>query len=263
MPERRPITLITGASAGIGAALARVFAANGHETVLVARRMARLRAVADALIQANGKPAHVMAMDLTRTTAADDIARELEARDLEPEIVVNSAGFGLYGLASELSREEQLAMIDLNVRALTELSMRFLDSVGRHRGGILNVGSILGYVPGPQMAVYHATKAFVLSFSEALHRELRLQGIRVTALCPGPVDTEFAVRPTGYFGRKSRRNVDRIAKEGYNGFMKGQRVVVSGFDPNMMRLLPRLLPRGLMLTLLANLKRARFEAAQH
>ena len=120
--------------------------------------------------------------------------RNWSRRGLEPANVVNNAGFGLVGSAANLDRDEQLAMIDLNIRALTELSLAFLDSLARHRGGILNVASIAAFLPGPGMAVYYASKAYVLSFSEALHRELADRGIRVTALCPGPVPTEFQAR---------------------------------------------------------------------
>ena len=190
----RPITLITGASAGIGAALAQVFAAHDHELVLVARREQRLLALADAIAARGGQRPVVLPIDLARADVADRIGSELAARGLEPDIVVNNAGFGLVGRAAELDRAEQLGMIDINVRALTDLSLAFVDSLERHRGGILNVASIAGFLPGPGMAVYHATKAFVLSFSEALHAELAPRGVRVTALCPGPVPTEFQAR---------------------------------------------------------------------
>ncbi len=201
----RPVALITGASAGIGAELARVFAVNGHELVLAARRGDRLEALADE-IAASGRPRPtVLTVDLEQRDAVARMAAELAARGLEPAIVVNNAGFGLSGAAAALDRAEQLAMIDLNVRALTELSLTFVDSLARHRGGILNVASIAAFLPGPGMAVYYASKAYVLSFTEALHQELTSRGIRVTALCPGPVPTEFQARSgmrTG--GRRSK-----------------------------------------------------------
>ena len=121
------------------------------------------------------------------------------------------------GPAAELHLSLQLRMIDLNIRVLTDLSLRFIDSLERHRGGILNVASVLAFLPGPEMAVYHATKSYVLSFSEALHEELRAKGIRVTALCPGPVDTEFQVRVGGYLARRLIRSAERVAHEGYEG----------------------------------------------
>jgi short-subunit dehydrogenase len=144
-------------------------------------------------------------------------------------------------------------MIDLNVRVLTDLSLRFVDSLVRHKGGILNVASVAGFMPGPGLAVYHATKAYALSFSEALHRELAPKGVRVTALCPGPVATEFQARagmPEGQFPRLLARTAERVAREGYEGLMRGQRVVVPGSGNKIAALLPRLLPRGFMLRMM-------------
>ena len=194
MSGLRPVTVITGASAGIGAALARVFARNGHALALVARREDRLHALADEIAAAGGARPLVIVADLQRSDAARPIGEALAAQGAEPQFMVNNAGFGLVGTAAALDRAEQLAMIDLNVRALTELSLAFVDSLARHRGGILNVGSMAGFLPGPGMAVYYATKAYVLSFSEALHSELKSRGVRVSVLCPGPVPTEFAAR---------------------------------------------------------------------
>ena len=135
------------------------------------------------------------------------------------------------GRPRRLSRAEQLAMIDVNVRALTDLSLAFVDSLERHRGGILNVASVAAFLPGPNMAVYYATKAYVLSFSEALHWELRPRGIRVTALCPGPVPTEFQARAGFTDDRKPdmlTQSADRVAEDGYRGLQRGRRVVVPG-----------------------------------
>jgi short-subunit dehydrogenase len=185
--EKRPVTLITGASSGIGAALAHEFAANGHELVLIARREQALAALADAIAAKGTTRPTVLPADLARADATQAIAEALDRRGLEPDVVVNNAGFGLVGDADTLDRAEQLAMIDLDVRALTDLSLAFTDSLKRRKGGILNVASTAAFVPGPGMAVYYASKAYVLSFSEALHRELKPKGVRVTVLCPGPV----------------------------------------------------------------------------
>jgi short-subunit dehydrogenase len=250
--QLKPITLITGASAGIGAALAKVFARKGHEVVLVARRANQLRAIADAIAEENLPRPHVLAIDLSERDATDRLAGELRAAGLEPDFVVNNAGFGLLGSAASLDRAEQLAMIDLNMRSLTDLSLRFVDSLARHHGGILNVASVASFMPGPNMAVYHATKAYVLSFSEALHHELKPLGVRVTALCPGPVPTEFQLRagiPKNYFPRILSRTAGRVAREAYDGLMSGQRVVVPGSTNKLTVLLPRLLPRAWMLAL--------------
>lgn len=246
----RPITLITGASAGIGADLARVFAAHGHELVLVARRQHRLDSLADE-IAATGRPRPVvMAADLGQRDAVAKIRGQLLSLELEPEIVVNNAGFGLVGRAAALPRDEQLAMIDLNVRALTELSLTFVDSLAHYRGGILNVASIAAFLPGPNMAVYYASKAFVLSFSEALHRELSSRGIRVTALCPGPVRTEFQAR-SGMKIDQTMRLIElpsaRVAEIGYRGFMRGKRVVIAGLGSRIAVFLMRLVPYALLM----------------
>ncbi len=250
----KPITLITGASAGIGAELARVFAGHGHELVLVARREGKLAALADEIAAAGGQRPTVLSMDLARSDAIPALASELAALGLEPEIIVNNAGFGLVGRAARLSRDEQLAMIDLNVRALTELSLTFVDSLARHRGGILNVASVAAFSPGPGMAVYYASKAYVLSLSEALHQEYGRRGVRVTALCPGPVPTEFQ-RRAGLRDERSQAlllslSAERVARIGYDGFMRGKRVVVAGFGNRVAVFLMRIMPHVLLLPLM-------------
>ncbi len=248
----QPVCLITGASAGIGAALARVFARAGHALALTARREAQLKALADEIAAAGHARPQVIAADLGHPDGPARLADALRASGLEPAIVVNNAGFGLLGEAAELDRAQQLAMIDLNIRALTDLSLRWLESIIRHRGGILNVASIAGFLPGPGMAVYHASKAYVISFTEALHEELKSDGVRVCALCPGPVKTEFLGRagiPHDYFPAYLNRSAERVAREGYAGFMDGHRVVVPGKPNRIMTLLPRLLPRALMLAM--------------
>ena len=243
----KPVTLVTGASSGIGAALASVFAQNGHEVVLAARRIPQLAAIAESIRAAGHQTPHILPVDLSRPDSADWIARELAARKLEPAFLVNNAGYGLLGQAHSLDRGEQLAMIDLNCRSLTDLSLRFVDSLARHRGGILNVASISGFIPGPGMSVYNATKAYVISFSEGLRRELRPKGIRVTALCPGPVPTEFQAR-AGILDVHYPRGFDRdpadVARQGYKGLMRGRSIVVPGAHNKLVPLLPRFLPRG-------------------
>jgi len=248
----RPVTLITGASAGIGWALAEVFAQHGHELVLAARRTAELERLADKLAASGAPRPSVLSLDLGQPGIGDRIAAELAARGLNPRNVVNNAGFGLVGPADELDRAEQLAMIDLNVRTLTDLSIAFIPSLVEHRGGILNVASVAGFLPGPGMAVYYATKAYVLSFSEALHHELKARGVRVTVLCPGPVPTEFQAR-AGIMRRPSimDRSVEEVARAGYDGLIRGRRLVVPGWQNRFVTRMPRLLPRGLLLDLVA------------
>jgi short-subunit dehydrogenase len=256
----KPVTLVTGASVGIGAELARVFARNGHEVAMVARREKEMVLLANEIaISAKYKP-HVIPIDLQRSDAPARIAHELLGRGLEPAIVVNNAGFGLHGAAAELDRAEQLAMIDLNIRALTDMSLRWIDGIVRHKGGILNVASVAGFMPGPGMAVYYASKSYVLSFTEALSAELSPLGVRVTALCPGPVKTEFQARAGVASSNPPRflaRSRAEVAQAGYDGFMAGQRVVIPGFGNKVMSFLPLLLSRGVMLKLLASYQRNR------
>jgi short-subunit dehydrogenase len=241
-----PVAVITGASAGIGAELARVFARNGHALVLVARRRERLDALS-AEIAAAGQPAPiVLPADLGQPDAAAYLGSQLEARGLEPRFVVNNAGFGLVGRAAALDRAEQLAMIDLNVRTLTDLSLAFVPSLVRNRGGLLNVASVAGFLPGPGSAVYYATKAYVLSLTEALHVELKSQKLRVTCLCPGPVATEFQARAgvphariSGFLGVPAAQ----VAEAGYDGLMRGQRLVIPGFGNKLITTMLRFIPR--------------------
>src|SRR5262245_43431427 len=163
-------------------------------------------------------------------------------------------------MATARDRDEQLQMIDLNVRVLTELSLAFIDSLARHRGGLLNVGSMAGFLPGPGMAVYYATKAYVLSFTEALHSELKLRGIRVTVLCPGPVPTEFGDR-AGLSKRSMQGPLSQsaayVAEAGYHGLMKGHRIVVPGAINKLITFFIRIIPRRLILAFVDHRQRRR------
>ena len=260
----RPVTVLTGASSGIGAALARVFADHGHELALVARREPELAALADQIAAGNRKRPLILSIDLARSDAPARISHELIARGLEPAVIVNNAGFGLSGAATALDRAEQLAMIELNVRTLTDMSLRWIESLARHRGGILNVASVAGFLSGPNMAVYYATKAYVLSFSEALHLELKPRGVRVTVLAPGPVATEFQARAG--LGAKLPRALtctpEKVARAGYAGLMRGRRLVVPGLGNKLVAFVPRMLPRGLMLRLVRYSQRPRAKPQQ-
>ena len=248
MTER--VTLITGASAGIGAELARVFAMNGHRVAMVARRADRMRVVADEIAASGAADPIVIACDLEQHDASDQIAAVLAAEGVEVEYVINNAGFGLFGRAIDLDRSAQLGIIDVNVRAMTDLSLRFSDQLIRHRGGILNVSSIAGFLPGPGMAVYYASKAYVLSFSEALRCELAPRGVRVTALCPGPVPSEFQARAgfePGFDSAILNVSTANVAKAGYRGLMANKRAVLPGFGIKAVPVLLRLFPRSFIL----------------
>jgi short-subunit dehydrogenase len=244
------VTLITGASAGIGAELARIFASHGHRVALVARRADRLGKLADEIAAAGGSAPIVISCDLAQAGAGDRIAAALTAEGLEVEYLVNNAGYGLFGRAIDRDRAEQLGIIAVNIRALTDLSLRFADQLVRHRGGILNVGSIAGFLPGPGMAVYYASKAYVLSFSEALRQELAPLGVRVTALCPGPVLSEFQARAgflPGFDSAILNVSAEDVAKAGYRGLMANKRAVLPGLGIKVVPFLLRLFPRGFIL----------------
>jgi hypothetical protein len=254
------VTLITGASAGIGADLARVFASHGHRVALVARREERLQALAREIVVGGGATPIVIACDLAKPDAGDVIAAALFDAGVEIDHLVNNAGFGLFGRAAQLDRTEQLEMIAVNVSALTDLSLRFAGHLIRHRGGLLNVASVVAFLPGPRMAVYYASKAYVLSFTEALHNEFAGQGVRVTALCPGPVPSEFQARS----GLKASVDspalavsVKQVAEAGYRGLMRNKRVVIPGLGVRIVPFLLRFVPRGMVLAAVGRLQRRR------
>jgi short-subunit dehydrogenase len=244
------VTLITGASAGIGMELARVFAANGHRVVLAARRAERLNQLAGEITAAGGAPPIVLPCDLEKVDACSAIEAALAAQGVEVEYLVNNAGFGMFGHAIKRDRNDQLGMIAVNIGALTDLTLRFADQLIRHRGGVLNIGSIAGFLPGPGMAVYYASKAYVLSFSEAMRRELAPQGVRVTVVCPGPVPTEFQVRAgfaPGFDTAVLSVSPAEVARQAYRGLMANKRAVLPGLGIKMVPFLLRLFPRSFIL----------------
>jgi short-subunit dehydrogenase len=217
---------------------------------MVARRADRLMELAGEIAASGGTAPMVIPCDLQQPDAGDKIAAALAAEGVEVEFVVNNAGFGLFGNAIELDRAEQLGIIAVNIRAMTDLSLRFSDQLIRHRGGILNVGSIAGFLPGPGMAVYYASKAYVLSLSEALRAELAPCGVRVTALCPGPVPSEFQARAgykPGFDSAILNISASDVARAGYRGLMANKRAVLPGLGIKIVPLLLRLFPRGFIL----------------
>jgi uncharacterized protein len=251
------VTLITGASSGIGTELARVFASNGHRLALTARRADRLETLAGEIAALGGTKPIVIPCDLEQPDAGDRIAATLAAADVEVEFVVNNAGFGKFGHAIKIDLSEQLGMVAVNIRAMTDLSLRFSDSLIRHRGGILNIGSIAGFMPGPGMAVYYASKAYVLSFTEALRGELGPLGVRVTALCPGPVPSEFQARAgfrPGFDSVILNVSAANVALAGYRGLMANKRAVMPGLGIKIVPVLLRLFPRGFILAAVAKLQ---------
>jgi short-subunit dehydrogenase len=251
------VTLITGASSGIGAELARVFASKGHRVALVARRADRLEMLAGKIGAPGGAAPIIIPCDLEQPEACDRIAAALAAENVEVEYVINNAGYGIFGHATKRDRAEQLGIIAVNIRALTDLSLRFSDQLIRHRGGILNVASIAGFLPGPGMAVYYASKAYVLSFTEALRAELGPRGVRVTALCPGPVPSEFQARAgfkPGFDSMVLNVSATNVALAGYRGLMANKRAVMPGLGIKAVPVLLRLFPRGFILAAVGRLQ---------
>ncbi|WP_254272643.1 SDR family NAD(P)-dependent oxidoreductase [Haloarcula marina] len=238
--------LITGASAGIGEALAREFAAHDHDVVLVARREDRLEALAEEL-ESEEVTATAIVMDLDRAAAAEDLHETVRARDLDVEILVNNVGVGTYGPFAESAIDAERTQLRLNVVLPVELTRLFLDEFD---GGekVLNVGSVAGFQPGPNLAGYYASKAYVNSFTEAIAEELRGR-VDVTLLCPGPVDTEFQSRAgmgDSAVGSLTSNTPAAVAEAAYDGLMAGETVVVPSRAMRVVDLLGRVTPRPIV-----------------
>lgn len=257
----RPTALVTGASSGIGLDLARELAKNGHDVVLVARTASRLQGVA-AELQKSGVTAQVIAADLSRPSEAEEIVSELKRRNLEIDVLVNNAGYGLTGPFAENDLQRELGMIQVNVVALTHLTKLLLrPMVARRRGRILNVASTAAFQPGPLMAVYYATKAYVLSFSEALADELRNSGVTVTTLCPGPTRTRFAeiakMTESRLFTMMRPMSSEDVARAGYRGMMSGKRLVIPGAKNKLLVQSLRVSPRRTVTALVRRFQESR------
>jgi short-subunit dehydrogenase len=249
------ITLITGASGGIGEELAVVAAKAGRNLVLVARSADGLAKVADRIASRGHVRPESIAIDLGEVGAADRLAEMLTKKNLTVAELVNNAGYGLVGPVAKLDRAQQIGIIDLNVRALTDLTLRFLPEIIAARGGILNVASTAAFQPGPNMAVYYASKSYVLSFTEALAYELRKK-IRVSALCPGPVPTGFQKRANLGPSRMSHlpgMPPSQVAEIGWRGFEAGKRVVIPGFMNKITAFFGPRVPRAPVLAMAAYL----------
>jgi uncharacterized protein len=228
------IALITGASGGIGYELAKLFAKDRHDLVLVARSEPRLTQVANELQRQFGITVRTFALDLTDLRAPQSLFAQLQSEGVTVDFLVNNAGYGCFGEFADVPVEESLGQIQLNITALTNLTRLFVAPMLERRSGrIMNVASTAGFQPGPLMAVYYATKAYVISFSEALANELAGKGITVTCLCPGATETGFAGRAGNDESRlfKTLRPMDAktVARAGYRGLFKGKTLVIPGF----------------------------------
>ena len=248
----RGVTLITGASAGLGAEFARQCRARGEELVLVARRKDRLEALAAEL-----GSTHVIAADLTRPGAPGRLLAEVEALGLRIDVLINNAGFGASGAFEAASSERLLEMIDLNVRALTELTRLALPAMAARRsGGILNVASTAAFQAGPNMAVYYASKAYVLSLTEAIHQEMKGKGVKVAALCPGPTATEFfeVAESAGSTLAKMATDPAAVVRAGLKGLDRNTAIVIPGVTNKIGAFGTRLMPRAALRRIVARIK---------
>jgi len=246
---RRSTALITGASSGIGLALARQMAPD-FDLALTARNQARLEEIARELTQAHGNLVHVIPADLLRPEAPDQIFAEIARRDLRVDVLVNNAGFGSYGPFAENRFQDEAGMIQVNISALTHLTKLALPQMlERKSGRIMNVASTAGFQPGPLMAVYYATKAYVISFSEAIANELQGSGVTVTCLCPGATESEFARRADMEKSRlfkMGKMTSEDVAREGYRAMMQGKTLIITGMRNKLMAESVRFAPRKMV-----------------
>lgn len=239
--------LITGASSGIGRELAKCFAADGSRLILLARNEEALRKLAEELSQSYKAKSEVLPADLADSQSPLRVFEHLQRTGTQLDVLVNNAGFGAVGHFSELPVQRQLDMLQVNITALTHLTRLVLPGmVERRRGGILNVASTAGFQPGPLMAVYYATKAYVLSFSEAIAEELKGTGVTVTASCPGPTLTNFAEASNAKSSRlfmRSAMSAEKVARLGHDAFRKGKVVAVAGIRNWLLSSSVRISPR--------------------
>jgi short-subunit dehydrogenase len=257
----QPAVVVTGASSGLGVEFARLAVAEGAKTVLIARNVGALQRLA-AEIDPSGQLTMVLQLDLATADAGETLARELEARGLYCDTLVNNAGFGLFGDAVELDRGQQLGIIAVNIRAVTDLMLRFLPGMIERKGGrVLNVASVAGFAPGPQMAVYFASKSYLISLSQALMRESRGTGVTVTCLCPGPLRTPFLDRAGAQqvrlFKLMRKLPVDEVARAGWEAMKAGRRLCVPGIGTKAAIAVNRFVPRRLVLAMMTRLQRGR------
>ena len=255
MPSK--IALITGGSSGIGLELAKQFAAHGHDLVLVARNTDQLEAAAGKIEGKYGVGVRTISLDLADDDSPQQLFDTLSADGVEIHYLVNNAGFGLGGEFADTDIERELDMIQVNAAAVIHLTKLFLPAMLRRKDGrIMNVASTAAFQPGPLHSIYYATKAFVLSFSEAIHEELRKTGVTVTALCPGPTRTNFFERSgtakTRLFTQAVVADAEDVARFGYMAMMKGQSVAIPGIGNKLMVQAERVTPR-VVVTRLARL----------
>jgi len=256
----KKVAVITGASGGIGEAFARLLASEGYDLVLAARSVDRLESLARELNSTHGIDARAMRSDLAEPGAARVLARDIRGSGRPVSLLVNNAGFGTFGEFRSMDPDRIRDMIQVNITALTELTRALLpDLIERGSAGILNVASTAAFLPGPLMAVYFATKAYVLSFGEALREELRGTGVTVTTLCPGPTTSGFqtaaGMEKSGLVRGRRLMSAEKAAAAGYRGLVRGRSLVIPGIANRIQAFSPRLAPRALLPRILMALQK--------
>ena len=247
--NKKKIALITGASSGIGKAFAELLASEDYDLVLVARNADELNRIAGMEMTKNQTVVIPIRLDLTKADAVDRLMAELAERRISPDIVINNAGVGMVGEVSKLPVDRQLQMIDLNVRALCEITMKSLpEMLARNRGGIINVSSVAAFLPGPYMSVYYASKAFVQSFSDSLAEELKGTKVRIMTVCPGPVDTDFQASAgldteRWIYKLSMAKSPEEVAEDGWAGFKAGNWVSFPGLSDMLSAWVGKLMPK--------------------
>jgi len=250
-PNAAPIqtALVTGASAGIGLELARLLAADGHRLILVSRDSAKLNDIAGRLRQLGASSVDVLPTDLSKPDAPARLADQLAAERLEIDILINNAGFGVHGRVADANLQRQLDLIQVNITSLTHLTRLLLPGMlQRRRGRIMNVASVAAFLPGPFMACYYASKAYVMSLSLALSHECKGSGVTVTCVCPGPTQTEFFTRAgisDAPIMSGQMMSAAAVARIGYHGMLHGRPLVVTGWSNKLLAQSTRLAPRML------------------
>jgi short-subunit dehydrogenase len=263
MPEKKT-ALITGATSGIGYELAKLFAGDGYQLVLVARDEEDLKRVADELADEHKVSVKVIAKDLSLAGSAQDIFDEVQRDRVNIDVLVNNAGFGMLGPFVRTDLQKELAMTQVHMVSLTHLTKLCLKGMlERREGKVLNVASTAAFQPGPLMAVYYASKAYVLSFSEAIANELRGSGVTVSVLCPGPTRTAFmrraGMKPSKVFNRIAM-DAASVAAAGYEGLMRGETVIVPGFMNKVFAFTVRVAPRGWVSSIIRRIQERRLKA---
>lgn len=248
-PYSRSCVLITGATAGIGYELAKLYANDGRNLILIARDEEKLEKVKEKLSAIYNINVYSIALDLSSDNFCEKVLDFVDKKNLSVDILINNAGVGSFGYLNEIEMEKELKLIDVNIRALTELTKAFLPNMIEHGyGGIMNVASTAAFCAGPKMAIYYASKAYVLNFTEAIYEELKGKGIKVSCLCPGPVATSFQDKAgikKKQYAKKSLMTSKSVAEVAYKSFNNGKLIIIPGFKNKLIVAVNKFIPRSL------------------